>query len=218
MTFNRAPGESSSPACTPQPNISLLVLMRPGQGRGRGKSIGVILLVNSQPSSLSSLSPPSKYASCPQVPDFSFFKKKREALKTRIQGALPPRISARTRVSYHPRNLALHTYTKTQVRKKCRRGGSRYYASGVGTGLTQSASISFSLASFWAGVALQEVILGFTSGKIWCLVQDTLGKDHLWTGCSSLESVRSSHPSLLPFSWTGQFHAHLCSKTEGKLI
>lgn len=218
MTFNRAPGESSSPARTPQPNISLLVLMRPGQGRGRGKSIGVILLVNSQPSSLSS-SPPSKYASCPQVPDF-FLKKIRGggALKTRIQGALPPSLSARTRVSYHPRNLALHTYPKTQVRKKCRRGGSRYYASGVGTGLTQSASISFSLASFWAGAALQELILGFTSGKIWCLVQDTLGKDPLWAGCSSLESVRSSHPSLLPFSWTGQLHAHPCSKTEGKLI
>lgn len=143
MTFNRAPGESSSPAHTPQPNISLLVLMRPGQGRGRGKSTGVILLVNSQPSSLSSLSPPSKYASCPQVPDL---KKKKEALKTRIQGALPPSISARTRVSHHPRNLALHTYPKTQVRKEGRRGGSRYNASWVGTGLTQSASSSFSHA------------------------------------------------------------------------
>lgn len=216
MTFNRAPGESCSPARTPQPNINLLVLMRPGQGRGRGKSIGMILLVNSQPSSLSSLSPPSKYSSCPQVPDFK--KKKKEALKTRIQGALPPSISARTRVSYHPRNLALHTYPKIQGRKEGRRGGSRCYGSWVGIGLTQSAFISFSRASLWAGVALQEVILGFTSGRIWCLVQDTLGKDHLWTGCSSLESVRSSHPSLLPFSWTGQFHAHPCSKTEGKLI
>lgn len=53
MTFNRAPGESFSPASAPEPNISLLVLMRPSRGRVRREIIWVILLVNFQACPLS---------------------------------------------------------------------------------------------------------------------------------------------------------------------